>query len=135
MPFAMESAKGYGAFRGDADVLTDKLIAASAWRPPAGSHTGYGRELVAWCDDASPAFDPRFNEPLEAGRPSRSPTKRTRAPASPAHRSAAPASPTTFACPSFAAAPKPEAIPIPASLMARARRSPSPPKAPVAVMA
>jgi hypothetical protein len=56
--------------------------------------------------------------------------KRARAtPSSPARRcSLEHASHGTYACPSFAAAPKPEALPMPTALLFR--RSPSPPKMP-----
>lgn len=132
-------------FRGDAESYVDRLVEASAARPWAENYTGFGRELTPWMEDA-PA--PALCEALEPSRASphhnikhgRSPAaaaKRARpftAASAPAARRcslehAAPGG--AYACPSFAAAPKPEALPMPtSSLLTRAlcRRSPSPPK-------
>ncbi|GBF98808.1 hypothetical protein Rsub_11390 [Raphidocelis subcapitata] len=148
-------AKTAACFRGDAPHLVDALIAASAAR--ASPAAGYGRELVAWVDADVAAPSSALFEPLELSsrghvhhhnsKHGRSPdankskaaaAKRARASptVSPARRcSLEHASRGAFACPSFAAAPKPEALPMPTSLLFR--RSPSPPKMPAiqAVMA
>lgn len=136
-------------FRGDAAHLVDALVAASEWRPAAEGYSGYGRELQPWCpDDAFPmpveALEaPRYSKYNNGGRSPDHKGKRASATprgASPPVRRAS-LGDSSFACPSFAAAPKPEALPMPtSSLLTRAlvRRSPSPPKmmaAAVAVMA
>lgn len=145
MPFVQMSC-----FRGDADGLLDKLVEASKL-PQATSWEE--RELQPWCPDDM-SCSPMFSQPLEAPSPprhytaskhSRSPDhkcrpsaaapKRARASTSPVRRCSLDAAQGMYACPSFAAAPKPEALPMPtSSLMTRAlyRRSPSPPKMPYA---
>ncbi|KIY98798.1 hypothetical protein MNEG_9164 [Monoraphidium neglectum] len=130
MPFCSTQA----VFRGDADVLVDRLIEACQKHESFVTH---GRELQPWCPDAG---DSRMFEALEAprGKHSRSPdfkkssgTAAKRAsPASPARRCSLDAR-QGYVCPSFgaAAAPKPSALPTPSSsLLTRAFRSPSPPK-------
>lgn len=117
-------------FRGDAECLVDRLIEAS--RIPSFEGSLFERELQPWCPDEDSAM--LLEEPLEArhrtpSKYARSPAKRTRAPGSPQARRCSLDAAHGFACPSFNAAPKPEALPVPA-LLARAlyRRSPSPPK-------
>lgn len=137
-------------FKGDGDHLVDRLVEAS--RMPTYDICGSyrGRELQAWVDDTQAPLPAIFDAPLEApsARPhnekihnynnhaAAAPPKRARGPSSPARRcSLEQAGQGSYACPSFAAAPKPEALPMPtSSLLTRAlyRRSPSPPKLPTA---
>ncbi|GBF97567.1 hypothetical protein Rsub_10168 [Raphidocelis subcapitata] len=130
-------------FRGDAPELVDRLIAASQIKPAAG-YTGYGRELQPWVDDTAGCL---LNEPLELGnRYNNNSNKHGRSPdragrgspnkrAAPARRCSLDAAQGAFACPSFSAAPRPEALPMPSKLMLSARRSPSPPKSLPAMVA
>jgi len=144
-------------FKGDGEGLVDLLIAASAARPAASSYTGYGRELVPWCDDEAAAV---CSGPLErrggsgaerkgakhargAGtfpaapaKPINSKRSKTQQAQQPAFYqvSSTPSGPPRrssssdgYSCPSYGNSPKPEKLPMPSSRLLRAR-SPSPPK-------
>ncbi|KAI8467438.1 MAG: hypothetical protein J3K34DRAFT_430657 [Monoraphidium minutum] len=135
-------------FRGDAASLLDRLVEASQI-PVVEPWAIRERELQPWCPDADFASSPVLDGPLEArhrfpAKHGRSPDHKKSAGGAPvaAKRARAPGSPPAarrcsldaaqgYACPSFNAAPKPEALPMPtSSLMTRAlfRRSPSPMK-------
>jgi hypothetical protein len=52
-------------FKGDADMLVDRLIEASAYRPSPAEYTGHGRELQAWVPETDESSSPLFDMPLE----------------------------------------------------------------------
>lgn len=134
-------------FRGDAPHLLDRLVQACQQKTVNAPLPGYGRELQPVCNDWLTGADcgalgAALEAPRKAQQQPHHQQHKKRAPASPQRRRSAeqPQAVAGYACPSFSAAPKPEALPMPtSSLMTRAlqcRRSPSPPKChPVAVFA